>query len=279
MKSAFWVALSLTALAFAGCTEEPDPLTEDDCKVQGLILDPGVEYVDNETGETYLAPGCVEDIPSVTVSMSGAPETSVAWTPINLTWTLHTTLEEDHSHNNGIRVSKESNPSYVGKVDGYGKGLLGGNEEHRNFVEGDSSTVEWVPEEPGTYYVRAYAVSAWGNFWAPEHTVEITEVTASGENTDVALSGGGLQGVSSIDPTDAQINLGSTITWTTSDPGVTWLVSRTKGPALAERFTDIEVDAPYLFKVPGYYEYTAKSFAPDGTEIGSVAGTITVASP
>jgi plastocyanin len=276
MKTALWVTLSIAVVAFAGCTDDPVILTNDDCLVDGLILDPAVEQTDNETGETFIGPACVEDIPSVTVEMIGAPDTVEAWNPISLTWKLHTTLDADHSHNNGIRVNTESEPSYQGKVAGYGTGLLNGKEEHRNFVEGDFSLVTWTPEAPGTYFVRAYAVSAWGNYWAPEMEVTVTEVAATGEGISIAIQGGGLPSASTVDQESVDIMLGDTVTWTTEDPGVSWTIARKSGPDSAERFS-VTTDEAVLFQVPGVYTYTATASSPGGESPGSVDGTINVA--
>lgn len=278
MKTAIWVGLTLTALAFAGCTEDPaPPLTDDDCRVQGLILDPAVEQVDNETGETFVGPACVEDVPSVTVHLEGVPETTQAWFPVELTWVMHTTLDTDHSHNNGIRVSTTSDPSYLGKLDGYGEGIPDGKQEHRDFVEGDSSTVTWTPEEPGTYYVRAYAVSAWGNYWAPEHEVVVTEVTPTGTIETVTVSALGVPPGPSIDKPDLTINIGDEVQWASGDPAGSWTIERSSGPRGTDPFQTTTDGEGVVFTVPGAYRYTAYQ-----TELGeevAVEGSITVVVP
>lgn len=268
MKTTVWLALALVAVGLAGCTEEPEPPAPVECNKPGHDLQQ-VEAIDNETGEPVFVDQCLA---IATVELTGVPATAPAYFPIEMTWTLSTDLEKSHSHNNGIRVNKESDPNYAGKVDGYGKEIFGAKKEHRDFVDGDFTTITWAPDGVGTYYVRAYAVSSAGNHWGPEFMVVVETPPATGNGKEVTISGGGLPVATSLSEDPVTIELGDYVTWSTDDPAGTWTITLSDG-------TTVDAGVEHVFTAPGTYNYEASNDLSETGFAGSISGQVIVNDP
>lgn len=251
MKRILFAAAGLLVLSLSGCLDggsDPDAtgettLAAPDCEAQGLELG-----INATTGETE----CVEPAPPARVDVLGLPDSVETRTVVDFTWVLHTDAQQSHTMRTEVRFSTESiADEELGGPDDWGESAA--MREHQNFVDGQSYDGTWIPDAPGTYYFRAYAVVDATHVWGPEHTVAAVEPGPTGVTHAVTVTACGVPGVGGLEPADLAIARGDAVSWTSGDPD-TYAITSTNGPA---DFSTATGGDAVTFMVPGSYTYEA----------------------
>lgn len=276
MDRSVGVFLILFAVALAGCSDEGgnDPeITQEYCESLGLILgEHEVMTGEGDEMEHHMEPACVDPGPPATVTVEGVPASVQAYTPVTVTWVLHTSFAEAHAMRTDVRFDTQANVGTectaqddLMMPDDWGAEL--GKAEHQNFEDGKSYTASWTPTEPGMYCLRGYALVSQTNIWSEPIIVEVTAVQPTGVTHTVTIEPFGPLG--ELSPSAVTIALGDAVSWTDNDPIDSFTIDGTSGPATFSTAPGTAVE----FLIPGSYGYTAT-----GT-FATHSGTITVTAP
>jgi hypothetical protein len=275
MNRSLAAATALFAVALAGCSDdgagdEPE-ITTVYCESIGLILgEHEVMTGEGDAMEPHMEPACVDPGPPATVTVEGVPASVQAYTPVTVTWVLHTSFAEAHAMRTDVRFDTQANvgaectpQDELQMPDAWGMEL--GKAEHQNFEDGKGYTATWTPTEPGMYCLRGYALVSQTNIWSEPVTVDVTPVQATGVTHDVSIEPFGPLG--DLSPAAITIGLGDAVVWTDNDPVDSFAIASSSGPA---SFTTTPGTA-VVFVIPGSYAYTATGTF--GTHMGQVAVT------
>ncbi len=265
-----WTALLLVTAFLAGCTDDPHTHGEAFTCPDGTVLQPG-NFTDhhNETFDLSVQCPVTEEVPPASAAVVDLPATTTTFRPLNFGWVLDTPEDEAHAMLTEVRVSSTSADTQdLAGPETFGTTVT--KKEHQNFESGKRYDAEWTPNEPGTFYLRAYAEVFGSDIWSPEVAIEVNPVEPTGTTITITITEGGPL-LAGADPSEVEATLGDAIVFQNDDlfaHSFTW----TTAPMGLQDFA-VAAGAssdPFILLVPGSYQYTSDDMQP-------VRGSINVA--
>lgn len=257
-----WAILVAFAIALSGCSDDEPVDPAAGCDLE-------MNYLDADNNCTP------HDEPEMVVN--GMPDSLQAYSTAEFTWDLDPgTRGQDgevvHSMDSRIKASLDATaPTNVTGPDDWGTEIE--REQHKDFPQNFTGSISW--EETGTLYVYGFMLINGQNIWQDLGTIEITPVVATGNYTDITISGF----PASTSDAEPSVTVGDGIRWTNNanyDLIITFDGDDCPDGGALSAGSSFEAD----FLVPGNCAYTMSSPASGlGASQGDISGQVIISKP
>lgn len=267
MQKVLLTGLTMLLVTLAGCTDSEDPepqeaTLEEQCAALGFEV-----VMDEMTGEER----CGTAAPKIDIQLAVDGLGVTAYKPFTYSWTLFTTAEESHTMRTEVRFAMESaDSSTLTGGDSFGNRMT--LFEHQNFKDGRQLDGEFMFEEPGTYYMRAFALVSGENYWTEEYVLTVGDVEPTGVTHEITIAPGGPLGGPNV--TDLKITIGDAVVFVNENPLLDLSIEATNpAGAFSTSAPAGGSSEPLLIFSTGTYTYEASN------DVDSSSGTIAVSAP